>query len=134
MLKAVGRSWSKVGRSGISNYNGHYQISMVNLAQNFHLWHEFSSFCSSHFFDCNFLKGFKIISHCWQQNPYIFLWEVITGTKADSCKPDHEEHHNTQNHMFHAPEDLNQRNHQLKTEFLHMWKPQASPCRIHQSL
>ena len=32
-----------------------YQICMMNLAQDFHLWHEFFSFDGSHSFNSNFL-------------------------------------------------------------------------------
>lgn len=40
--------------------------------------------------------------------------------KVQSCKPAHGGGHNTLNHMFHAPEDVNQRTRLLRKKFLHM--------------
>lgn len=48
-------------KSGSLNCHKHYQIRMVNLAQNLHFRYKLLSFCGSHSLDSNFLEVPKYV-------------------------------------------------------------------------
>lgn len=63
----------EVKKSGSLNCHKHYQIRMVNLAQNLYFRYELLSFCSSHSLDSNFLIVPKYIDSRVRKYLQIYL-------------------------------------------------------------
>lgn len=108
--------------------NVHYQVFMMNFAQNLHLCQKFFCFGCGHLFNWNFLHKSQVDQ--WGHRKYIGTNNGIL--EINRHRPDHGGLHGIQSHMYHGQEDLNQRTHQLMPIYHHKRKQQASPHRRYQ--